>query len=145
MCRHEAMITFECICFLFFFSYLNRSLSKFMEFGGEEIRKLLYYWDNSCDMCLSVNCIFYFILIPSVPQRKFNIYDSLFKDFILLRCVCAGTCGVMLQLWMVVIFLNMGAGKWTLVYWKDGGKSPLAHWAVAPDPNLSPGRWLVSY
>lgn len=74
--------------FSVFFSYLNKSLSKFMEFGGEEIRKLLYYWDNSCDMCLSVNCIFYFILITSFPQRKFNIYDSLFKDFILLRCVC---------------------------------------------------------
>lgn len=25
--------------------------------------------------------------------------------------MCAGTCGVMLELWMVVIFLNMGAGK----------------------------------
>lgn len=25
--------------------------------------------------------------------------------------VCPGTCGVMLKLWMVVVFLNMGAGK----------------------------------
>lgn len=38
-------------------------------------------------MCLSVKCIFYFILIPSVPQRKLSIYDSLFKDLILLRCM----------------------------------------------------------